>query len=313
MKVRDTVLFWFFFFPVRICKISLKLNYLCTIILPKRWIKMNIWSQREQSVMTFLVLNLLMAIWFHQTAIMFMVLLDNSLMKRPHRAFNWACCSKNGQLLGQPRELRNLFSQFLKTSEKGDCTISLGKLFSCLIGHMGKSFSFYSIENLHYSISLLSCPFQLFWALYLQSSSHSIPSIHFLNETKGNQNLVSYSLGPVPSYSPLHSSQDLQVHWFMGTKIAVDDTACRIANHFFSVNSRSSFASFLIGPLGTSAKRQSLILSRNFSDCSISYCCSSRKCQELKYPIKSRVSNPRTFLSCLKKALVTFLPCSGGL
>lgn len=154
--------------------------------------------ESESTELTFLVLNLLMAIWFHQTAVMFIALLDNSGMKGPHRAFDWACCSKNGQLLGHSRELRNLFSQFLKISREGDCTISVGKLLSCLIGHMGKGFSFYSIENPLYSILLLSCPLQVSWTLYLQSSSHGIPStISWMN-----QSLVSYSPGSVPSYSP---------------------------------------------------------------------------------------------------------------
>lgn len=141
----------------------------------------------EWTGLTFLVSNLLMAIWFHQTAVMFIVLPDNSLMKGAHRTFNWACCSKNGQLLIQPRELRNLLSQLLKTSEAGDCRISLGKLLPCLIGHMGKKF----LLLLHWKptlnfieFQLLSCPFQVFWTLYLQSSSHGIPSTHFLNEPK---------------------------------------------------------------------------------------------------------------------------------
>lgn len=46
---RSSQFFPTFFFPVRIFQISLKLNYWCTIILPESWIKMNIWSQREQS------------------------------------------------------------------------------------------------------------------------------------------------------------------------------------------------------------------------------------------------------------------------
>lgn len=185
------------FFPVRIFKISLKFNYLHTILLPESWIMMNIWSQSEQD-WHFLVSDLLMAIWFYQTVVMFMVLLENSLMRGTHRAFNWACCSKNGQLLSQPRELRNLFSQLLKTSEDGDCRISLGKLLPCLIGHMGKSFSFYSVENRLYWISLLSSPFQVFWTLYLQTFSLGIPSTQFLKEPKPGF----LHLGSVPSYSP---------------------------------------------------------------------------------------------------------------
>lgn len=57
---------------------------------------------------------------------------------------------------------------------------------------------FTPLKNLLYSISLLCCHFQLFWTLYLQSSSPGMPSII----SWMNQSLVSYSPGSVPSYSP---------------------------------------------------------------------------------------------------------------
>lgn len=57
---------------------------------------------------------------------------------------------------------------------------------------------FTPLKNLLYSISLLSCHFQLFWTLYLQSSSPGMPSII----SWMNQSLVSYSPGSVLSYSP---------------------------------------------------------------------------------------------------------------
>lgn len=135
--------------------------------------------ESKRTELTFSVLNLLMArllscSWYYLTIHLWSDL--TGLLTEPV-APRMASCWVSP-------ERSEIYCQHLRTSEDGNCTISLGKLLPCLIGHMGKSFTFYSIENLLYSISLLPCPFQDFWTLFLQSSSHGIPSAHFLIEPK---------------------------------------------------------------------------------------------------------------------------------
>lgn len=191
------------FFVFKICETSLKVNYFCTIILPESWIKMNN-LESGWTELTFLVLGLLTANWLHQIATMFIALWDNSGVKGPHRAFNPACCSKHGQLSGQPRLLRVLVSQVMKTSKGEDYTTSLSNLFHCPIVLMGKSFFLYPIGNSFISISLKT-------RLSVVSSLPGFPTLFpfrappmgsHLSISWMNQSLVACSPRSVPSYSP---------------------------------------------------------------------------------------------------------------
>ena len=222
-------------------------------------------------------------------------------MKALQGAFNLTCCSKHGQLSWQPMLLRALFSQVLKTSKDRDCTTYLSNLFHCLIFLMGESFSLYSTGNslvsvsLKTSISVVSCPHQVRRLSSLPSEQLPWdPICPFPEWTKA---WLPAAWGLYPAILPLQSPEDLQLHYFIGTKIEVA-TDYDIPIHFFCVyNSRSNFVS--------------LILSETSLTVWIPQCCSSRKCQEVELRHKNQGVWFKDFLELLKEAFGHFLTLFG--